>query len=65
MEYSSNIEDLEYVRRRLRKIMFLATHGFYRTVDSDEKLNNRFFLEIIKETYKALHILNQINREEG
>lgn len=55
-------DDIKYVRRKLRKIILLASNGFYRTIDDQEKINNRFFLEIIKESYKALNTINQVDQ---
>jgi len=58
-------DELSYVRRKLRKIMLYATHGYYRTVGDKEKLNNKFFLEIIKEAYKALYTMNRVYQIMG
>ncbi|MET1160635.1 MAG: hypothetical protein ABWW65_06715 [Thermoprotei archaeon] len=57
--------ELAYIRRKLKKIMLFASHGFYRTVDNGEKVNNRFFLEIIKEAYKALNTIYRISQKIG
>lgn len=54
MAEASSIDLIKSLRRRLNKVLNYASNGFYMTLNDEDKLSNRIFLEIIKETYKAL-----------
>jgi hypothetical protein len=60
--YVSSVEDeLASISRRLRRIMFLAGHGFYQTMSNEEsRIINWYFLTILKEAYKALNTIYQL-----
>lgn len=45
--------------------MYSATNGYYRTVFNNDKFANKAFLDIIKETYKALVVLNKYIEKNG
>ncbi len=55
---------IERVRRRLRRIMYMAGNGFYQSVGENTRLYNRFFLEILKEAYKALNETRNLETSE-
>ncbi len=57
-------DELDDISRRLRRIMFLAGHGFYQTTGSDaDRIINWYFLTILKEAYKALSIIYQLKTQ--
>lgn len=51
---SVSSSSIKRVRRRLVRIMYMAGNGFYQSMGENTRLYNRFFLEILKEAYKAL-----------
>lgn len=54
-----------YIRKRLGRIMYSAVNGYYRTVFNNDRSVNKAFLDIIKETYKALVVLNKYMEKTG
>lgn len=50
----NDLEKIRALRKRLNKVLNYASNGFYITLNDEDKLSNRIFLEIIKETYNAL-----------
>ncbi|MEM0380388.1 MAG: hypothetical protein QXX35_02425 [Desulfurococcaceae archaeon] len=62
---SNEFNDMQFIRKRLGRIMYCAINGYYRTVFNNDKVVNKAFLDIIKETYKALTVLNKYIEEIG
>jgi hypothetical protein len=53
--------ELNSISKRLRRIIFLAGHGFYQTMgDEKSRIINWYFLTILKEAYKALNSIYQL-----
>lgn len=61
---SVSLNSIERVRRRLRRIMYMAGNGFYQSMGENTRLYNRFFLEILKEAYKALNETRNLETSE-
>ncbi|MEM0355836.1 MAG: hypothetical protein QXT88_02825 [Desulfurococcaceae archaeon] len=51
------------VKKRLRRVLSYAANGFYLTLTDEDKIQNRIFLEIIKEAYKALQVVYGFEKE--
>lgn len=57
--------EIEYVRRKLGRVLGYAISGYYRTVFNDDKVVSKAFLDIIKEAHKALVAIDKYRRGGG
>lgn len=50
-------EKKRLVVKRLWRVISYASNGFYMTLSDEDRIQNRVFLEIIKEAYRALETI--------